>query len=170
MGIPLGQAGLSWRTILHKRENFRAAFHRFDPVRIAAYTDADRQRLLADAGIIRNRAKVNAAITNAQAFLQVQAEFGAFDRYIWQFTDHQTLYHPPVSHWEDVRVTSPESDALSADLKRRGFSRGDPSGEIRRHYHLLRLHAEHRHGMRSSLYLLPSPTFRAGVGVRSRQP
>ena len=115
------QAGLSWRTILNKRENFRAAFNGFDPVKIAAYGEADRQRLLADAGIIRNRAKVKAAVTNAQAFLQVQTEYGSFDAYIWQFTGGKTLQNPPVKSWSDTPVNSPESDALSADLKKRGF-------------------------------------------------
>lgn len=115
------QAGLSWRTILHKRENFRQAFDGFDPVKIAAYTDADRQRLLADVGIIRNRAKINAAITNAQAFLDIQKKFGSFDHYLWQFTGHQTVMNPGYTSWEDIPVSSPESDALSSDLKLRGF-------------------------------------------------
>ncbi|UCD36820.1 MAG: DNA-3-methyladenine glycosylase I, partial [Fidelibacterota bacterium] len=115
------QAGLSWRTVLHKRENFRLAFSGFDASKIAAYTDKDRQRLLADAGIIRNRAKVNAAITNAQAFLQVQNEFGSFDDYIWQFTGHKTLTASRYETWEDIPVSSPESDAMSQDLKARGF-------------------------------------------------
>lgn len=115
------QAGLSWRTILHKRENFRRAFDGFDPGKIAAYTDADRRRLLADPGIIRNRAKVGAAITNAAAFLQVQAEFGSFDRYIWQFTGHRTLRSAGYVTWKQVPVSSPESDAMSRDLKARGF-------------------------------------------------
>jgi DNA-3-methyladenine glycosylase I len=115
------QAGLSWRTILNKRENFRQAFNGFDPVKIASYTDADRQRLLADAGIIRNRAKISAAITNARAFLEIQKEFGSFDHYIWQFTGHQTLFNPGYATWEDIPVSSPESDAMSKDLKARGF-------------------------------------------------
>ena len=115
------QAGLSWRTILNKRENFRRAFDNFDPVNIAAYTDADRQRLLGDAGIVRNRAKVAAAITNAQAFLQVQAEHGSFDHYIWQFTGHKTLRNPDGVTLETMPVSTPESDAMSADLKGRGF-------------------------------------------------
>ncbi|MFB0517212.1 MAG: DNA-3-methyladenine glycosylase I [Candidatus Neomarinimicrobiota bacterium] len=115
------QAGLSWRTILHKRENFRRAFDGFDPYKIAAYTNVDRQRLIADPGIIRNRAKVNAAITNAQAFLKVQKEFGSFDQYIWQFTDYQTIRNPGYTAWEDIPVSSPESDAMSRDLGIRGF-------------------------------------------------
>ncbi len=115
------QAGLSWRTILNKRENFRAAFSGFDPLKIAAYGETDRQRLLADAGIIRNRAKVKAAVSNAQAFLEVQAEFGSFDTYIWKFTGGKTLESTPLANWEDAPATTPESDAMSADLKKRGF-------------------------------------------------
>lgn len=116
------QAGLSWRTILHKREAFRNAFSDFDPERVARYGDEDTQRLLADAGIVRNRLKVAAAITNAQRFLDTQKEFGSFDRYIWQFTDYQTLRTPKsIKSWEDIPATSPESDAMSKDLKARGF-------------------------------------------------
>ena len=115
------QAGLSWRTILHKREAYRAAFDRFDARKIAAYTDADRQRLLADPGIVRNRLKVDAFITNAQRFLETQAEFGSFDTYIWSFTGHRTLRRSGVLTWENTPARSPESDAMAADLKRRGF-------------------------------------------------
>ncbi|MFC1483845.1 DNA-3-methyladenine glycosylase I [Candidatus Neomarinimicrobiota bacterium] len=115
------QAGLSWRTILHKRENFRQAFHDFDPQRIARYGERDRQLLLQNAGIIRNRAKINAAITNAQAFLQIQQEFGSFDKYIWQFTGYQTIKNPDYLTWENIPVSSPESDAMSKDLKARSF-------------------------------------------------
>ncbi len=115
------QAGLSWRTILHKREAYRAAFDGFDAVKIAAYTDADRARLLADPGIVRNRLKVDAFITNAQRFLEVQAEFGSFDTYIWSFTGHYTLRRAGVLTWENTPARSPESDAMAADLKRRGF-------------------------------------------------
>ena len=115
------QAGLSWRTILNKRENFRRAFHNFDAEKIARYGDKDRRRLLADAGIIRNRAKVGAAITNAQAFLKVQEEFGSFDRYLWQFTGSRTILNPPAEVYTDMPISSPESDAMSADLKKRGF-------------------------------------------------
>ena len=115
------QAGLSWRTILHKRENFRQAFDGFDPRKIARYTDKNRMRLLNDAGIIRNRAKINAAITNATAFLQIQAEFASFDHYIWQFTNYRTLQNPGYSAWQEVPVSSPESDAMSRDLRTRGL-------------------------------------------------
>jgi DNA-3-methyladenine glycosylase I len=116
------QAGLSWRTILHKREAFRAAFHDFDPERIARYIDDDLRRLLNDAGIVRNRLKIHAAVTNAQRFLDVQKEFGTFDRYIWGFTDNRTLRNPQgIRSFDEVPATSPESDALSKDLKARGF-------------------------------------------------
>ena len=85
------QSGLSWKTILDKRENFRKAFSSFDPDKVAAYTDADIERLMSDAGIVRNRRKIEAIVNNAQRFLEVQKEFGSFDRYIWQFTGHETL-------------------------------------------------------------------------------
>ena len=116
------QAGLSWRTILNKREAFRAAFDGFDPERVSRYGEAETARLLADAGIVRNRQKVAAAITNAKLFLDIQREFGTFDRYIWQFTDHKTLRNPDgIKSWEDVPATTPESDAMSKDLRERGF-------------------------------------------------
>ena len=111
------QSGLSWKTILDKRENFRKAFHNFDPVKVAAYTDADVERLMADPGIVRNRRKIEAIVNNARRFLEVQREFGSFDRYIWQFTGHETLRrdhaNPPPQ--------TPESEALSKDLRARGF-------------------------------------------------
>lgn len=115
------QAGLSWRTILHKRENFRAAFENFDPVKIARYTEEDQARLLENAGIIRNRLKIKATITNAQAFLVIQEEYGSFDKYIWGFTDYRTLKGIQSDTWESLRTSSPESDAMSVDLKARGF-------------------------------------------------
>ena len=112
------QAGLSWSTILHKRANYRRAFHRFDPKKVARYTRKDVARLLKDAGIVRNRLKIESAISNAQAFLAVQKEFGSFDRYIWSFVGGK----PKQNHW---RGKSPdrtrESDAMSKDLKQRGF-------------------------------------------------
>lgn len=114
------QAGLSWRTILHKRENYRQAFDNFDPQKVALYDDEKYQALLQNPGIVRNRLKVASAITNAHAFLAVQAEFGSFDRYIWQFVGGE----PIQNAWqtpEQVPATSPESDALSRDLKKRGF-------------------------------------------------
>lgn len=114
------QAGLSWITILRKRENFRAAFLNFEPAQVARMTDRDVERLMHDAGIIRNRQKIEAAVQNARCFLETQKEFGTFDRYIWQFTGNRTLRRPRVTR-KTIRPTSPESDALSADLKRRGF-------------------------------------------------
>jgi DNA-3-methyladenine glycosylase I len=115
------QAGLSWLTILRKRENFRAAFDGFDPATVAAYGPDRVAALLDDAGIVRNRRKIEAAITNARAFLAVQAEFGTFDAYIWRFVDGS----PVKNAWTqvaDIPATSPESEALSRDLKARGFT------------------------------------------------
>ncbi len=114
------QAGLSWRTVLYKRENFRRAFAGFAPERVALFTEKDTQRLLADAGIIRNKLKIAAAITNARQFLRVQEEFGSFDAYIWRFVDG----HPIVNHWQHIDqlpASTPLSDTISKDLKRRGF-------------------------------------------------
>ena len=115
------QAGLSWRTILHKRENFRRALHNFDAAKIALYTDDDQQRLLSDAGIVRNRLKIAATITNAQRFLEVQKQFGSFDKYFWQFTDHKTLRNPEGVTTSNVPDSTKEPDAMSRDLKGRGF-------------------------------------------------
>jgi DNA-3-methyladenine glycosylase I len=115
------QAGLSWEIILKKRENYRQAFDRFDPAVVARYDEKKRQTLLADAGVVRNRQKITAAIQNARAFLEVQREFGSFDRYLWGFVDRQ----PRQNAWEslaDLPTRTAESDALSQDLKRRGFS------------------------------------------------
>ena len=114
------QAGLSWHTILKKRENFRVAFDRFDYVKIAGYAEDKVQELLQDAGIIRNQLKIRATISNAIAFLNVQKEFGSFSKYIWQFTGGQ----PIVNHWQtlkEIPATTPLSDAVSKDLKKRGF-------------------------------------------------
>ncbi|MBM3940703.1 MAG: DNA-3-methyladenine glycosylase I [SAR202 cluster bacterium] len=110
------QAGLSWRTILYKRDNFRRAFAGFDPRLVAGFGEADVERLLGDASIIRNRAKILAAINNAGRFLETQPEFGTFDAYIWRFTGGAVLR----SH-DPSRATSPESDALAKDLKQRGY-------------------------------------------------
>jgi DNA-3-methyladenine glycosylase I len=115
------QAGLSWRTILHKREAFRRAFDGFNPEIVARYGAADRKRLLADAGIVRNRQKIEAAIQNAKAMLQIQQEIGSFDNFLWQFTGGQTLRRRPVRNWAKLPTTSRESDAMSAALKQRGF-------------------------------------------------
>ena len=114
------QAGLSWEIILRKRENFRKAFDNFDPEIVAKYDQKKIDRLLTDAGIIRNKLKVNAAVTNAKAFLEVQEEFGSFDAYIWQFVNGK----PIINSWatlKDIPVSTPESDAMSKDMKKRGF-------------------------------------------------
>jgi DNA-3-methyladenine glycosylase I len=113
------QAGLSWSTILRKRETFVRAFDGFDPEIVAAYGADDVARLLDDAGIVRNRLKVGAAISNAQAFLQTQQDFERFDAYIWQFAPEPRAEH--LQSLAEIPATSPESDAMSKDLKRRGF-------------------------------------------------
>lgn len=114
------QAGLSWKTILHKRENFRNAFHGFDYRKIARYGDNDFNRLMNDAGIIRNKAKINATIHNAGCFMAVQKEFGTFDRYIWRFTGGKTI-HDKWKRLSEMPASSTESDEMSRDLKSRGF-------------------------------------------------
>lgn len=115
------QAGLSWSTILAKRENFRRAFDDWDAERIAAYGDTDIARLLADPGIVRNRLKVGAAVKNARAFLRLRDEHGSFDRYIWSFTGGEP--RPWVSRTAgDVPSTTPDSDAMSKALKREGMT------------------------------------------------
>ena len=114
------QAGLSWDTILKKRENYRAAFARFDPQKVARFGGREHAALMKNPGIVRNRLKIAAAITNAQAFLAVQREFGSFDRYIWQFTGGK----PKRNRWrsfKQVPAATPESDAMSKDLKKRAF-------------------------------------------------
>lgn len=115
------QAGLSWRTILHKRENYRRAFHNFDAEKVAAYEEVDIQRLLADPGLVRNRRKIEAIINNARCLLEVQKEFGSFDRYIWQFTGYKTLRQPGLLSWKEVPTQTPESEEMSRDLRQRGF-------------------------------------------------
>ena len=114
------QAGLSWSTILNKRENYRRAFDRFDAKKIARYGDKKVAALLADAGIVRNRLKIAAAITNAKAFLAVQKEFGSFDRYLWSFVGGKPIVNQ-LRNPREVAVRTPESDALSKDLLKRGF-------------------------------------------------
>jgi DNA-3-methyladenine glycosylase I len=114
------QAGLSWRTILYKRENFRRAFDNYDVERIALYDEEKIQKLMQDASIVRNQAKIRATIGNAKAFLSVQAEFGTFDKYIWQFTDGTTIVNHPTCN-ADIPAKSAESDAMSKDLLKRGF-------------------------------------------------
>ncbi len=114
------QAGLNWLTILKKREGYRRAFDQFDPRIVAGYSEEKIAALLQDPGIIRNRLKVNAAVINARTFLAVQAEFGSFDNYIWQFTGGK----PVINHWQtmqEIPAHTPESDAMSKDLIRRGF-------------------------------------------------
>lgn len=115
------QAGLAWITILRKREAFRRAFGGFDPERIASYDDADRARLLADAGIVRNRAKIEATIANAAAFLAVAAEHGSFGAYLARQLPRPAPTQPAGATWADVPASTAESEALAADLRRRGL-------------------------------------------------
>ena len=114
------QAGLSWRTVLHRREGYRAAFHNFDIATVAAYDDSDRERLRGDARIIRNRAKINAAIANACATLTVQAEFGSLDAYLWSFVDGKTRQNH-FSTLTDIPAQTDESRAMSKALRAYGF-------------------------------------------------
>ncbi|GAB4252232.1 MAG: DNA-3-methyladenine glycosylase I [Vicingaceae bacterium] len=114
------QAGLSWFTILKKRENFRSAFDNFDAEKIAQYDLKKVADLMKDAGIIRNKLKINAAVSNAKAFIKVKEEFGSFDKYIWQFTNYKTIVNHPKS-LKEIPATSKESDAMSKDMKQRGF-------------------------------------------------
>ncbi len=114
------QAGLSWQIILNKRQNFRRALHNFDARRIAHYTARDVRRLLADPGIVRNRSKIDATITNARRFLDAQAEFGSFDRYIWRFVGGKPIRHRFRS-LSQIPATTTESDAMSREMKTRGF-------------------------------------------------
>lgn len=114
------QAGLSWSTILKRREGYRISFANFDPEKVAKFDEEKIQELLQFEGIIRNKLKVRSAVTNAQEFLKIQYEYGSFDKYIWQFVGGE----PIVNHWKslkDVPATTKESDALSKDLKKRGF-------------------------------------------------
>jgi DNA-3-methyladenine glycosylase I len=114
------QAGLSWHTILKKRENFRAAYHNFDVERVARFGEREIEELLLDAGIIRNRAKIEASVRNARAFIRVQEEFGSFDSYIWDFVDGR----PIVNTWKELSqlpASTPLSDRVSKELKQRGF-------------------------------------------------
>ena len=118
--LDVAQAGLSWQTVLNKRENYRKAFDHFDPAKIARYNKRKIDSLLKNPGIIRNRLKVQAAVTNARAVLEIQKEFGSFDAYLWQFVNGTTIRN----HWKtlkDIPATSPESDAMCQDLKQRGF-------------------------------------------------
>jgi len=115
------QAGLSWSTILNKRAAYRKAFANFDPKRVAKFDAAKLRKLMQDSGIVRNRLKIHGAVRNAKAFLKVQEEFGSFDQYIWQFVDHK----PIRNTWREMKhvpAHTPESDAMSKDLKKRGFT------------------------------------------------
>jgi DNA-3-methyladenine glycosylase I len=114
------QAGLSWATILNKREGYRRAFADFDPEKVARFTEKRIEKILTDPGIVRNRLKVRAAVTNAQKFLEVQDEFNGFAKYLWQFVGGKPLQNRWTEH-KQVPATSPESDAASKDLKQRGF-------------------------------------------------
>lgn len=114
------QAGLSWYTVLSKRENYRKAFNNWDATKISKYNQDKIEKLLLNEGIIRNRLKIEAAVKNAKAFLQVQKEFGSFDKYIWQFVNHK----PIVNNWKESKecpAKTKESDAMSKDLLKRGF-------------------------------------------------
>jgi DNA-3-methyladenine glycosylase I len=119
--LDAAQAGLSWQTVLLKRENYRKAFDNFDPEKVARYTERRIAKLLTNPGIIRNRLKVRSAVTNAQAFLNVRDEFGSFDRYIWQFVGGKPLI-TRIQSMKEIVATSKESDAMSKDLKARGFN------------------------------------------------
>lgn len=118
--LDAAQAGLSWRTVLYKRENYRRAFDNFNPKKIAKYTQKDVKKLLSNPGIIRNRLKVMSAVTNARSFLEVQKEFGSFDAYIWQFVGEKPIRNRFKTE-KEIPAKTIESDAMSADLKKRGF-------------------------------------------------
>lgn len=114
------QAGLSWITILRKRENFRKAFDNFDAKKVAKYGNVQKERLLSDSGIIRNRAKIEAAINNARIYLEIQKEYGSFDKYIWQFVDHKPILNQR-RELTDIPAITPEATQMSKTLKKRGF-------------------------------------------------
>jgi len=113
------QAGLSWSTILKKRENYRRAFAGFDPKKVARFSAAKKQLLMKDEGIVRNRLKIDSTVSNAQAFLAVQKEFGSFDRYVWQFVGGKPIQN--ARKGKDIPARTAESDAMSKDLQKRGF-------------------------------------------------
>ena len=113
------QAGLSWSTILRKRENYRRAFAGFDPRKVARFTAAQKKKLMRDDGIVRNRLKIDSTVSNAQAFLAVQKEFGSFDRYVWQFVNGKPIQNKRKG--KDIPASTKESDAMSKDLRKRGF-------------------------------------------------
>lgn len=116
------QAGLSWHTILKKRENFRKAFADFDPQKVARFTAKDEARLMTDAGIVRNKLKIKSAVQNAKEFLRIQEEFGSFDKFIWSFTSGKTLVSRPRPTRATIVAQTKESDAISKALKKRGFN------------------------------------------------
>jgi DNA-3-methyladenine glycosylase I len=163
------QAGLSWSTVLNRRSGYRRAFAHFDPAAVARFTPARVEKLLIDPGIIKNRAKVVSAVRNAQAFLEVQAEFGTFDRYIWGFVGGATR----VNRWrrgDQLPATSAESEALSKDLKRRGFGFVGPTVC---YAHLQATGLVNDHLVRCFRYaeLTPAPSARPGSRARpSRTP
>lgn len=115
------QAGLSWITILRKRENYRRAFDNFDPAKVARYDAAKVRQLLNNEGIVRNRLKIASAVSNARTFLQIQKEFGSFDRYIWQFVDGRPIQNK-IRHLKELPPRTEKSDIISKDLKKRGFN------------------------------------------------
>ena len=115
------QAGLSWETVLKKRENYRKAFSNFDPVKVSRYSDKKVEALMGNKGIIRNRLKITSAINNAKRFLEVRKEFGSFDTYIWQFVNGKPITNRFKSI-QEIPATTKESDAMSKDLKKRGFT------------------------------------------------
>jgi DNA-3-methyladenine glycosylase I len=115
------QAGLSWKTILYKRENFRKAFTDFDVEKVAKFSEKKLEKLMHDEGIIRNRLKIFGAVKNAKAFIKIQKEFGSFDKYIWQFTGNKTIVNKRKTI-KDIPAATKESDAMSKDLKKRGFT------------------------------------------------
>ncbi|MCL4129787.1 UNVERIFIED_CONTAM: hypothetical protein GTU68_044474 [Idotea baltica] len=114
------QAGLSWETVLKKRENYRKLFANFDPIKVSKFTQKKIEKLLENPGIIRNKLKVNSTVTNAKAFLKIQKEFESFDKYVWRFVNNKTIKNK-LKKLEDYPTTSKESDSLSKDLKKRGF-------------------------------------------------
>ncbi len=114
------QAGLSWKTILHRRKGFKKAFANFDYKKVAKFTESDVERLMSDDSIIRNRLKIKGMITNAKAFMQIQKEFGSFNKYIWSFVGHKPIVNK-LKLQSDIPATSSESDAMAADMKKRGF-------------------------------------------------
>lgn len=114
------QAGLSWKTILHRRKAFKKAFANFDYKKVAKFTQKDVERLMKDEGIIRNRSKIACMITNAQAFMQIQKEYGSFNTYVWQFVNNRPI-QGKLRTQKDIKATSKESDAMALDMKKRGF-------------------------------------------------